>query len=461
MFTLLLLTAVLTPAQTTLPPAPGARVLDVSPSSGRFSEPAIALNPNRPAELFTVYQGGTAVQGQGAAVYSTDAGATFSVARGTALPDWRVVGDVTATFDQQGRAFWCYLAFDRLGTSSYWAHNAGRNGIFVRRSLDHGKTWQPPVAVQAFPTGHEPAIQFEDEPRIFADADPHSPFAGTLYVGWVEWQIDRSIMLFSRSSDAGTTWSTPARIDTHSGLPRDDNGALGGFMLTISPDGSLYAIWSDANTIVFTESHDAGKTFARPRPILDTAPPYFGELPGVSRAEGFPQIACDASSGPNHGRLYVTWSDYRNGDIDVFLSYSSDLGRTWSPAQRVNDDPIHDGKDQFFQSLAVDPATGAIYLLFYDRRSDPENGKLTITLARSTDGAASFRNYAWTTSPWNPQKAFLGDYTWITAYDNHVYGAWTETVSAPAPKPGLRPSAAAPHTKIRIGLADFSHVAGQ
>ena len=49
-------------------------------------------------------------------------------------------------------------------------------------------------------------------------------------------------------------------------------------------------------------------------------------MPGVSRTMGFPQVALD----PRSGTLYVSWSDYRNGDVDVFLSRSTDRGRTWS-----------------------------------------------------------------------------------------------------------------------------------
>lgn len=440
-------------AQASLPPVPKATLLDISNSRGHTSEPGIALNPNNPSQIVAVYQGGAEVQGQGAAAYSTDSGKTFTIAPRTAIPDWHVIGDVTITFDNRGRAFWCDLVFDHLGTTSYWAHHASRNGILVRSSPDAGQTWSKPVAVRTFPTGHEPDLQFEDEPRIFADTGAHSSFAGNLYVGWVEWQIDKSVMLFSRSTDAGQSWSAPLRIDAHAGLPRDDNGSLGGYMQAIASDGTIYAMWHDGNSIVLTASHDGGQTFSHPEPIIETAPVYFGEVPGVSRVEGFGQIAID-----NHtGRLYVTWSDYRNGDVDVFLSSSADHGQTWSPALRVNDDPVHDGIDQFYQSLAVDPVTDAVYVVFYDRRTDPKNHKLGITLARSTDGASSFRNYAWTSAPFEGQNAFLGDYTWITAYNNHVYAAWTETV--PSPKvgtPHAAPPPRSPLTKIRVGTADFS-----
>ena len=130
------------------------------------------------------------------------------------------------------------------------------------------------------------------------------------------------------------------------------------------------------------------------------------------------------------------------------FSSSADHGRTWSKPQRVNSDPIHDGKDQFFQWMAVDPETGAIYVEFYDRRDDPANVKAQITLARSTNNGQTFRNYAWTQTSFNPGN-YLGDYTWLTAYDRRVYAAWTE--AGPASEAGHHPT-----TIIRVGVADFS-----
>ena len=439
--------------QQILPPAPGATVVDISPRRGRFSEPSIAIDPNNPNRVVAVYQGGAAVQGSATAAYSTDSGKTFAIAQETKPVDWRVAGDVTTTFDNKGHAFLSYLAFDRLGTPSYWAHNAGRNGIFVRRSLDGGKTWEASaVAVKAFATGHEPKLAFEDEPRIFADSERNSRFGGNLYVGWVEWQLDKSVMLFSRSTDDGKTWTAPIQISTHPGLPRDDNGSLGGFVQAVAPDGAIYAIWNDGNFITLTESHDGGKSFSRPRQVIETGPPYFGNVPGVSRVEGFAQIGLDAR-GQKVGNLYISWSDYRNGDVDVFLASSSDYGRKWSAPVRVNDDPLHDGRDQFYQWMAVDRSSGAVYVLFYDRRDDPANRDMRMTLAQSTDGGRTFRNYAWTRESFDARGAFLGDYTWLAAYNNHVYGAWTEIAPSSATAAQQRRN---PETVIRVGRADFS-----
>lgn len=454
--------AVLQGQESVLPMAPGAHVVNITPPA-RFSEPGIAVNPNDPKQVVVVYQGGKTVQGAANAAYSNDGGTTFTVAEGTRAQDWRVQGDVTTTFDNKGHVFLCYLAFDKLGTSSYWAHGAGRNGIFVRRSLDGGKTWEKQAqAIKAWPTGGEPGIQFEDEPRIFADNSAASPYFGNLYVGWVEWQLEKSVMLFARSTDDGVTWSTPRQVSVHDGLPRDDNGSLGGYVQAIGADGAIYAIWDDGNSIVLTASRDGGETFSVPRKVIDVAPPYFGDVPGVSRVEGFPQIAVDSSTGAKRGRIYICWSDYRNGDIDVFVS-SADLDNAidhWSTPVRVNSDPVHDGHDQFYQWMAVDPKSGAVYVAFYDRRYYTDNLKTRITLARSNDAGRSFANYAWTTIPFQgTRNTFLGDYIWLAAFDGRVYGAWTENApsgSATTQVGAVRQGPAQDLTLIRVGRADFS-----
>jgi hypothetical protein len=171
----------------------------------------------------------------------------------------------------------------------------------------------------------------------------------------------------------------------------------------------------------------------------------------VARANGFPQISIDPRGGAKDGRLWVTWSDYRNGDIDVSCSTSTDHGKTWSSAVRVNSDPLHDGDDQFFQWSTVDPRDGSGYVVFYDRRGDPQNRKQIVVLARSTDGGRTFQNYAWTNDAFDARGVFMGDYTGIAALNARVFGVWTEK---PADAPGR-------DTVIRVGVADFSGTAAQ
>jgi hypothetical protein len=439
-----------------LPKAPNAQVFTLTPTPGYFTEPGIAVNPLNPQQVVAVFQDNAH------AAYSEDAGHSWQVAEGVDPKNFRVSGDVSTTFDNQGHAFICYIAFDRLGSFNYWAHGATRNGVFVRRSLDGGKTWETdhvPVAEQR----SEPGIPFEDKPLIVAD-NTKSRYAGNLYVGWTRWRIADSQIVLSRSTDDGETWSQPIEIDAHPGLPRDDNGAAEGFAGVVAPDGKLYAIWSQDDDIMLTSSRDGGKTFSRAHAAIHTAPIMFA-IQTLERANGFPQIAID----PKGKRLYIAWSDYRNGDLDIFVASSDDGGKRWSEPVRVNNDPVHDGVEQFFQWLAVDPVDGSVNVLFYDRRLDPQDRKQIVALARSTDEGKTFTNYAWTTEPFEAGGVFFGDYTGLAAYGSRVYGAWMEKPpqqqqeTAAAKNKTEEGKEARPRrlgTVIKVGTADFTNKTG-
>jgi hypothetical protein len=425
-------TALLSPnaqAQQTLQPPPNARVIALNPTPGRYTEPSIAINPK------TLNQIAAAFQVPASVAYSEDSGATWQISQHTAPANYAISGDVSITYDSRGHAILCYIAFDKLGTSQYWAHNATRNGIFIRRSLDGGKIWESnAISIDEQPT--RKIMPFEDKPYIVADNNPQSPYKGNLYIGWTEFTMEKTTILFSRSTDGGRTWSPPQEISTHEGLPRDDTGAVEGFTAAAGADGTLYAAWADGSTIAMATSQDGGATFTHSRAILDTAPSYYG-VEAVERANGFPQLGID----PKTNRLFLTFSDYRNGDVDVFCSTSIDRGASWSPATRVNTDPLHNGADQFFQWLAIDPADGSANVVFYDRRHDPNNRALSVVLARSTDGGQSFANYAWATQPFDPEGNFIGDYSGIAALNGKVYAVWTGRATSPPTKPQTKSAA--------------------
>jgi hypothetical protein len=118
------------------------------------------------------------------------------------------------------------------------------------------------------------------------------------------------------------------------------------------------------------------------------------------------------------------------------------------------------------QWAAVDPENGAVYVLFYDRRDDPENRVATVTLARSTDGGRTFTNHCWSDTRTDATQGCLGDYLGLAAFDGQVVGAWVENV--PETPDGGTPQAPGPGemavtddewpwgpTAVRVGFADF------
>ena len=422
-----------------LPPAPRAHLNTVTAGAGFYNEPAIAVNAKNPQQLVVAWQINAS------AAFSNDGGTTWKKAAGTAPGNYRISGDVSLAYDASGHAILCYIAFDKLGANNYWAQGATRNGIFIRRSLDGGQNWEPD-AITIISHESTPDIPFEDKPWVVADTSGHS---SNLYIGWTQFTLAASDLLFSRSTDGGNTWAKPIKLNTVSGLPRDDNGALEGFHGVVGPDGTLYVIWDARDGIMMAISHDGGATFTKDRLIIPAGPGYFG-ITGVSRSNGFPQIGIDQHGGKDGGNLYVAWSDYTNGDVDIFAASSADHGTTWSKPVRVNNDPIHNGNDQFFQWMAVDPQSGAVNLIFYDRRTD--NVATTVTLARSTDSGKTFQNYNWDAETFAADGDFLGDYLAITAFGNKVFGAWAHQTSEEAKSQ----HGAITRTTLRVGSADFN-----
>jgi len=76
--------------------------------------------------------------------------------------------------------------------------------------------------------------------------------------------------------------------------------------------------------------------------------------------------------------------------------------------------------------MDVDPVTGAIYVVYYDR-APYDDFKTDVVLASSTDGGRTFKNEVISESPFiTPgQFVFFGDYNNISAYGGKVRPIWT------------------------------------
>ncbi len=301
-------------------PVPG-KISTITSEPGFHNEPTIAVNPANPQQAFAAYQTHARVS------YSQDGGATWNSAPDTASTAYKVSGDVPRCTTSMARQFFATSRSISLGRR-ITGHAAPRaTASSFGRSPDGGATWDKDEhAIIAQPT--KPGIPFEDKPGIAAD-DTDGKYAGNLYVGWTEFRIDESVILFSRSKDGGLTWSAPLEISTHHGLPRDDNGAVEGFSAAVGADGTVLrrlGRWRFA--CLHPVSRWRRELREEPRRLADGAH-CTSTMQGLERANGFPQIGIDPRHG-KHGRLFVTWSDYRTGDIGVYSATSEDEGKTWS-----------------------------------------------------------------------------------------------------------------------------------
>jgi hypothetical protein len=297
----------------------------------------------------------------------------------------------------------------------------------VQKSTNGGVAWSTGAGI-----GFSPPRKNQDKEWLIADMT-NSPYRNNLYVSWTEFDLygsastsDSSRILFSRSTDAGITWSTPVRLSDRAGDCIDEDNTVEGAVPAVGPNGEVYTAWSGPIGIMFDRSTNGGITWGQD--VFVSAQPGGWDfmIPGIYRANGMPITVCDISNSPYRGTVYVNWSDQRNGldNTDVFLSKSTDGGNTWTPAKMVNDDILGTAAHQFFTWMTVDQTTGYIYCVFYDRRNASANAT-DVYVARSTNGGETFTNFKVSQSSFTPTSGtFFGDYTCIAAYNRKIYPIW-------------------------------------
>jgi hypothetical protein len=350
-------------------------------------------------------------------------------------------GDPSQAFDSRGNAYYGTLAFPFPPTPDELATGLNAD-FFVAKSTDGGCTYSSVALV----SGASPAI-FDDKDAITADANPTSPFHDNVYAAWTKFTRGGDQIVFSRSTDAGATWSNPLPIS-----PSYNNNVVGGrqgAVVKVGPDGTVYVVWLDTVDKQAVQrlsiSHDGGKTFPTQNITVATVTDDFvSPAPGSSfrqDARAFPSFTIAPAR-----TLYVAWSN-RTGDPTaghavVLLTRSTDGGLTWTPpvvAGNVSD------RSAFFASVAADPnnRVNVAFLAMDDVATGtaPGNGVVHYDayFTQSTDGGTTFGNPLMIStatsdpdgSSTNSLRAqFLGDYITAVADASHVYAVWTDSRNA-------------------------------
>jgi len=325
-----------------------------------------------------------------------------------------VWGDPVIDVDPDGNFYFFHLSNPASGN---WIDR-----IVCQKSTDNGQSWN-----DGSYTGLN-GTKAQDKHWSIVDRN-----TGTIYLTWTQFDVYgsnnnscKTKIRFSKSEDGGDTWSQAISINEVDGNCIDSDDTVEGAVPALGPNGEIFVAWAGPNGIVFNKSLDDGDTWLTEEIAIDPMPGGWDyHIPGIDRSNGFPITKCDLSGGPNHGTIYVNWSDQRNGttDTDVWLTKSIDSGDTWTTPVRVNDDPA--GKQQFFTWMDIDQTNGNLFCVFYDRRNHNDTNT-DVYLAYSTDGGASFVNRQISESPFVPNSGvFFGDYTNITVHDNVVRPIWT------------------------------------
>lgn len=295
----------------------------------------------------------------------------------------------------------CYApqaAFDARGVLNYLfvgLHGIGNSpmGVFLTTSSDAARSFSPPRAVLG-------PGQYQVQMAIDRSMGSH----GRMQLVWLKSTENAPLGGFplppnpieaAYSDDGGRTFSTPTVISSDASRPLSVAPAL-----ALGPDHAVNILYYDLEqdvrdyrglegptstghwSLVLTRSTDGGQRYGHEVVVDD------GLVPPARVMLIYTMPPASLVS-DHEGNLYAAWYDARNGDWDVFLRASYDGGRTWGRLERLNDDPLRDGRNQYLPHLSVAP-NGRIDAIFFDRRRDPLNIRNDTYYTFSTDRGRTF-----------------------------------------------------------------------
>jgi len=445
----------------------------------RQAEEVVAVNPVDPNNLIAGQNDSRIGFNHCGYDFSNDGGNTW----GDLLPPfWQFIlknghtadfcSDPTVTFDSVGNAYIGGLLLEiNFAANALIAmkSNAGINGAFYHSPVAGPFQTYSDTPVGVITNDNDPNIG-NDKPLIVADSHLSSIKKNNVYATWTRFATTGvgvggdSPIVFSQSVDGGATWSTQVEIsgasptcvafsgETNPNACDQDQGSDP----IVGPDGTVYVTFGNGNTVGTTNqilmvscpmAADCSKPASWVGPVkvqdtFETQPvgPNGGcprgracLPPNNYRLDDFVEISVSVD---NASRLFVVWADFRNGqancmgpaaaspcDDDVFYTFSTDHGVTWSTARKIT--PA--GSAQWQPWSVVSPDGSRLFAAYYDRSygNCEQTGCNDITLAEirnPTSATPSISHRRITTSSMpnltatnNPAQAgFLGDYMWIT-----------------------------------------------
>ncbi len=389
----------------------------IYPSTFTQTEPVATFNPLNSSIIFVsavTFNVGTAFKSEGIYI-STDGGYSWNgndTCTGALITNHG--GDPGVAITNSGRLILSHIGYLFPGMYSNFSDNLG-------------ETWSANNVITS--------NQSEDKGTLAIDSSAQSSYNSRLYLTWVDYvNLPRTVQC-SISDDNGENWSQPLQINPNP--PTNSTGTS----LTISSNGMVYLCWAGNTStspyhedyIGFAKSSDGGATWDVNQNIIDMNG-IAGLLPEKSniKVNGIPQIEIDNSGSIRNGWLYIITTEKNNppagSDPDIILHRSTDGGVNWSQGIRVNQDPVNDGKIQYFPYLNIDDS-GNLNILYYDDRNTTSDSAM-VFINKSTDGGDNWTEYEIKNTTFKPKPiaggsaGYQGDHIVLISRDNYLNAFW-------------------------------------
>src|SRR5262249_4647177 len=132
-------------------------------------------------------------------------------------------------------------------------------------------------------------------------------------------------------------------------------------------------------------------------------------------------LAIDRSGGPTNNNIYMLASVVPSGrsTTDVMFARSTNGGLSFSATQRINDDPVNPSKLHWFGTFSVAP-NGRLDAVWYDTRNAANNTDSQLFYSFSTDAGVTWSPNVAVSNAFNPFEGYpnqskIGDYITIVS----------------------------------------------
>jgi hypothetical protein len=144
-------------------------------------------------------------------------------------------------------------------------------------------------------------------------------------------------------------------------------------------------------------------------------------------------LAIDHSGGSTNNNIYMLASVVPPGrsTTDVMFVRSTDGGQTFSAPQKINDDPVIPNKWHWFGTFSVAP-TGRLDAVWYDTRNAANNTDSQLFYSWSTDAGMTWSANVAVSNSFNPSEGYpmqdkIGDYITIVSDETGGNVAYSAT----------------------------------
>jgi hypothetical protein len=262
-----------------------------------------------------------------------------------------------------GGAFVPRIAVDSAeNLNIVWGDTLTGRRVVYTRSTDLGDSFSPLLDISR-------STGFAFEPEIALDPQ------NNIYVVWEDDASGSKAIMFTRSTNGGTSFSTPAQLSQGSGNALESH-------ISTDASGRIYVSWSQeidgAVQAFFTRSTNQGATFSTPINLSNAA-------------NGDVRKTCIATF---QNTVYVAYNNDDGRDHQAYILMSTDAGQTFGEPVQISDASRNKGRAHSV-AMVVD-SHGTLHtvwidssllgndegLLFYSKTSNGRNfSKATQVLA--------------------------------------------------------------------------------